>query len=374
MIKYFETTQNLNGGYDFIETEFIQNHHIAQKLKGRYINENAIVISVKGGTPCLNILDLINFIQKQTIKNIIIDFISDETYIEKFIVEQLILQLSNYNLKILTVNLVNNQFHQHKFFSNHIFQLVESFGDIIEASNRIQYYNLNTKKRLKKFLFLNHHLRTERFKIFESLYFNSHLDDGLVTFNWNLENQKFNAKLYQVSNDDLEYIKKSEAYRLLPIQLDGDVEFDTNPHNITDSIQNPVHFGPPNTNVVHYFETYFEILTEGYSNTTPFHTFVDRNNLLHYSEKIWKPLLFGNPFCFWGPENTFNELKKYYGFSFECPLYYCNVGYNLIDFNNHINNIISLPYRDLHNMYYEYKNEFMHNQQTLISIVKNIVL
>ncbi len=63
------------------------------------------------------------------------------------------------------------------------------------------------------------------------------LDEGLVSFCWNIENENFNPGHYNISNYDVEYIKNSEAYKLLPIELDGlnSKEVDTN-GNITNEI------------------------------------------------------------------------------------------------------------------------------------------
>jgi hypothetical protein len=174
--------------------------------------------------------------------------------------------------------------------------------------------------------------------------------------------------------NELEYIKNSDAYKLLPLTLDGDVDakyvFD---NNIT-HIANPVYFQPQNTNATHFYNSYFEIITEGFSSSTPVHPYADRTNILHYSEKIYKPLFFMNPFSYWGPENTLEQFSKWFGFSFECPLYHCNNGYDLNGFNTKINEFASLSYSDLHGIYYDNFEEFEHNRNTLISYLNNIHL
>jgi hypothetical protein len=171
---------------------------------------------------------------------------------------------------------------------------------------------------------------------------------------------------------DIKYIKESNAYTSLPLELDGMNDIKPNYEHVKNEIQNPVFFSPPNTNITHYFNTYFEIITEGFSSNTPYHEYVDRTNLLHYSEKIYKPILFGVPFCFWGPENTLEEFKKHFGMTFNCPLYYCNVGYDLDEFCNKINQLTNLSYLELHNLYYEYFDEIMNNQRILMSYIKNL--
>lgn len=366
MIRYFKTIHNQNG---FEEIDYCINHHF-KILK----NEDAVVLHMMEGNHNLQLDTIIEFIKLNNFKKVIIDFVSVETYVDTNIIEYLEKNIHNVKLRILSCNILNNKFSSHRFFSNHIAQLYEEFFELFDATCKIQFRILNTKKRLKKYLFLNHHLRTERFKIFESLFLNNNLDDGLVSFNWNLENENFNAQHYQVTNEDMFYINNSPAYSLIPIELDGNLNKKPNPFNITNEIQNPVHFAPPQTNVVHYYETYFEIITEGFSSSTPYHSFVDRNNLLHYSEKIWKPLFFGLPFCFWGPENTLNELKKYFDFKFDCPLYYCNEGYDLNLFCDKVNELASLSYEELHNMYYAYFKDFEHNQSVLKNYIKNLYL
>lgn len=322
-------------------------------------------------------IDLIcDLVKRINIHKVVIDFVSCESYIDVSIVRTLEQELGEFELKILTVNILNNQFKSHIFFPNHAFQLRDSFsrGDImIEANKFIQWDVLKSKKRLKKYLFLNHHMRTERFKIFESLHLNNNLEHGLVSFNWTLDNERFIPTNYDVTANDIRYIKNSPAYGLLPLTLDGDVGagyvFD---NNIT-HIANPVYFQPQNTNITHFHNTYFEIITEGFSSTTPVHPFADRTNILHYSEKIYKPLFFMNPFSYWGPENTLEQFSKWFGFSFECPLYHCNNnGYELDAFNRKVNEFASLSYSDLHSIYYDSFAEFEHNRNILINYLKNI--
>ena len=199
------------------------------------------------------------FLKKQNIENVYLDFISVESYIDVETYKRLESELTGFNLKILTANLVNNQFKSHIFFPLHAIQLLSSFSrdGFIEANKLIQWNVLKSKKRLKKYLFLNHHMRTERFKIFESLHSNNNLEHGLVSFNWTLDNERFIANQYGVTMNDLEYIKNSDAYKLLPLTLDGDVDakyvFD---NNIT-HIANPVYFQPQNTNATHFYNSYF---------------------------------------------------------------------------------------------------------------------
>jgi hypothetical protein len=314
------------------------------------------------------------FIKKQNIQNVYLDFISTESYIDVNTYKRLEAELSGFNFKILTVNILNCQFKSHIFFPLHALQLLHSFGDKIESINYIQDTNLSSKKRLKKYLFLNHHLRTERFKIFESLYNNNKLNDGLVSFCWNMEHEEFNPQWYDVNKNDIEYIKNSNAYNILPLELDGMNENKSKYFEVKNEIQNPRYFSPPNTNISHYFNIYFEIETEGFSSRTPFHPYADRSNILHYSEKIYKPILFGVPFCFWGPENTLEYFSKEFGMTFNCPLYYCNVGYDLNEFCDKVNELSNLSYLELHKLYYEYFDEIRNNQQILIRYLKNIQL
>ena len=95
----------------------------------------------------------------------------------------------------------------HIFFQVHAFQLVDRFQDLIHPIFEIQSVVLATKKRLKKYLFLNHHLRTERFKIFESLHNNDNLNDGLVSFNWTLDTDKFGLNTLSYNLVSTEEIK-----------------------------------------------------------------------------------------------------------------------------------------------------------------------
>lgn len=368
MIRYFKTENGILGT-EFVEQTQNQNYHIKIIPK-----DNVYVIHMMDNNPYPNVDSIIEFIKKYNPAKLVLDFTSVETYIENKVIEEFESKITNVELKILTVNITNNQYKSHIFFPVHAFQMVDTFENRIDTINYIQEHNLNTKKRLKKYLFLNHHLRTERFKIYESLYINNKLDDGLVSFCWNLDTKDFNAQWYSVTKNDIEYIKNSVAYKTLPLELDGMNDVEANYKLVKNEIQNPVFFSPPNTNVTHYFNVYFEIITEGFSSNTPFHQYVDRTNLLHYSEKIWKPILFGTPFCFWGPENTLAEFTKYFGMTFNCPLYYCNVGYDLDKFCNKVNELSNLSYLELHKLYYEYFDEIMNNQKILIGYIKQLTI
>jgi len=364
--RYFIYENNL-----FSEIENSLNYHIRLVPM-----DNIFVVHMMGSNPYPNVDCFIDFVETNKPNKLVIDFTSAETYVDVNVVQEFEDKLSCYgfDLKILSVNIVNNKFKSHVFFPVHAFQLIDTFDSIFEPSLWIQEWVMNTKKRLKKYLFLNHHLRTERFKIFESLYNNNKLNDGLISFCWNMENEKFNPNSYSISQNDVEYIKNSKAYTLLPIELDGMNTAKIDYNNVRNEIQNPVFFSPPNTNLSHYFNVYFEIITEGFSYTTPYHDYVDRYNLLHYSEKIYKPILFGIPFCFWGPENTLEQFSNSFGFSFKCPLYYCNNDYNLESFCEKVNELISLPYNELHKLYYDYFDEFKKNQHILYSYIKNLYI
>jgi hypothetical protein len=368
MIRYFKPEPGILG-IKFVEQSYSQNHHI--KIVPM---DNVYVIHMMSYGINIHISEIEKFVETYKPNKLIIDFTAVETYVENSIIEEYQTKIKGTELKILTVNITNNKYKCHVFFPVHVFQILDTFRDKLEPILWFQENILNTKKRLKKYLFLNHHLRTERFKIFESLYNNNKLDDGLVSFCWNMEQEGFNPQWYNVSNNDVEYIKNSNAYRLLPIELDGLNNKKTDYNNVKNEIQNPVFFSPPNTNIIHYFNVYFEIITEGYSSSTPIHEYVDRTNLLHYSEKIWKPILFGVPFCFWGPENTLEEFSKAFGFTFNCPLYYCNIGYDLKEFCDKINELSNLSYTDLHKLYYDYFNEIRNNQHILINYIKNLYI
>ena len=183
----------------FNEQPQLDNYHI--KLKE---NEDVLVIHIMDNSANPNINLIEEFIRKISINKVVIDFTSVECYVEKSVVEELETRLVSFTLRILTVNIVNNEYKSHIFFPTHAFQLLHKFDELINPVFEIQTKILATKKRLKKYLFLNHHLRTERFKIFESLYKNNNLNDGLVSFNWTLENERFVAEHYSVSKDDLE--------------------------------------------------------------------------------------------------------------------------------------------------------------------------
>ena len=362
----------MNKYFRYENREFVEYDH----LPCGYINptKECLVLSIMEDTsrPKIELIGL--FLKKQNIQNVYLDFISTESYIDVNTYKRLEEVLNGFNYKILTVNILNCQFKSHIFFPLHALQLLHSFGDKINTINYIQETNLSSKKRLKKYLFLNHHLRTERFKIFESLYDNNKLNDGLVSFCWNLEHEEFNPQWYDVNKTDTEYIKNSTAYSILPLELDGMNENKSKYFGVKNEIQNPRYFSPPNTNISHYFNIYFEIVTEGFSSRTPFHPYADRSNILHYSEKIYKPILFGVPFCFWGPENTLEYFSKEFGMTFNCPLYYCNVGYDLNEFCDKVNELSNLSYLELHKLYYEYFDEIRNNQQILIRYLKNIKL
>jgi hypothetical protein len=364
MIRYFK----FEGG-EFNEVPNSQNYYI--KIVPM---DNVYLIHMMDGNPNPNVDKIVEFAELYKPNKLIIDFTSVETYVKNSIIEQFETKITNVDLRILSVNITNNKYPSHRFFPVHAFQLVDRFESLINPIFEIQSVVLATKKRLKKYLFLNHHLRTERFKIFESLHNNDNLNDGLVSFNWTLDTHKFIPQEYSVSNTDIEYIRNSNAYNLLPIELDGNNNTPPIIQNDIVGIQNPVYFSPPNTNITHYFNVYFEIITEGFSSNTPFHPYVDRTNLLHYSEKIYKPILFGVPFCFWGPENTLEQFSKQFGMTFNCPLYYCNDGYDLNEFCDKINKLSNLSYLELHKLYYDYYDEIKNNQQILIRYLKNITI
>ena len=366
MIRYFKLDKGIMG-LEFIEQSSNQNYHAKVVPM-----DDAYVIHMMENNPYPKVNLISNFVNEYKPRKLIIDFTAVETYIENKVIEEFESKIKNVELKILTANITNNKYKSHRFFPVHAFQLIDTFQNYLETINNIHRFNLNSKKRLKKYLFLNHHLRTERFKIYESLYNNNRLEHGLVSFCWNMEHEEFNPQWYSINTNDIEYIKNSNAYKSLPLELDGLNSNKSNYFEVKNQIQNPRFFSPPNTNITHYFNTYFEIITEGFSSTTPFHTHVDRTNLLHYSEKIYKPILFGVPFCFWGPENTLEEFKKHFGMTFNCPLYYCNVGYDLNEFCNKVNELSNLSYLELHKLYYDYFDEIMNNQQILISYIKNL--
>ena len=169
--------------------EFVEYNHVPCG----FINptKECLVLSIMEDSSRPKIERIGLFIKKQNIQNVYLDFISTESYIDVNTYKRLEAELSGFNFKILTVNILNCQFKSHIFFPIHALQLLHSFGDKMQTINYIQETNLSSKKRLKKYLFLNHHLRTERFKIFESLYNNNKLDDGLVSFCWNLEHEEF---------------------------------------------------------------------------------------------------------------------------------------------------------------------------------------
>lgn len=368
MIRYFKLQRGLIG-LEFVEQSHSQNYHIKVVPM-----DDIFVIHMMDNNPYPNVSLIIEFVNQYNPKKLIIDFTAVETYIENKVIEEFESKIKNVELRILTVNITNNKYKSHRFFPVHAFQLLDTFQTNLESVLWIQSNVLNTKKRLKKYLFLNHHLRTERFKIFESIFKNDNLGEGLVSFCWNMENEKFNPQWYDVSANDIEYIKNSDAYKLLPLELDGMNNRTPDYNAVRNEIQNPVFFSPPNTNITHYFNVYFEIITEGFSSTTPYHPYVDRTNLLHYSEKIYKPILFGVPFCFWGPENTLEEFKKYFGMTFNCPLYHCNIQYDLDEFCSKVNELSKLSYEELHKLYYDYFDEIRNNQQLLINYIKNLYI
>jgi hypothetical protein len=362
--KYFRYEQG-----EFVEYNSIPNGYI------KPIGE-CIVISILENSSNPKIDLICELVKRINIHKVIIDFISSESYIDIEIVKTLENELSEFELKILTVNLLNNQFKSHIFFPLHAFQIKDAFSNngLLEANKFIQFDVLKTKKRLKKYLFLNHHIRTERFKLFESIYKNNNIKDGLVSFNWTLDHNRFEKGTYDISDNDMNYIINSDAYKLLPLELDGSNNSTPRFSNITPHIANPVYFQPQNTNITHFHNTYFEIITEGFSSKTPVHTFADRTNILHYSEKIYKPLFFMNPFCFWGPENTLEQFSKWFGFSFESKLYHCNNDYDLESFCKKINELINLSYDDIHSIYYNSFDELLQNRNILLNYLNNIKL
>ena len=145
MIRYFK----FEGG-EFNEVPNSQNYYI--KIVPM---DNVYLIHMMDGNPNPNVDKIVEFAELYKPNKLIIDFTSVETYVKNSIIEQFETKISNVDLRILSVNITNNKYTSHRFFPVHAFQLVDRFEGLINPIFEIQSVVLATKKRLKKYLFLN---------------------------------------------------------------------------------------------------------------------------------------------------------------------------------------------------------------------------
>ena len=148
MIRYFKAQKGILG-LEFVEQSRNENYHI--KIVPM---DGVFVIHIMDNNPYPNVDQIAKFVNKHNPLKLIVDFTSVETYIENKVIEEFESKISNIELRILTVNITNNQYKSHVFFPVHACQLLDTFQDRIDTINYIQERNLNTKKRLKKYLFL----------------------------------------------------------------------------------------------------------------------------------------------------------------------------------------------------------------------------
>ena len=109
---------------------------------------------------------------------------------------------------------------------------------------------------------------------------------------------------------------------------------------------------PTNFNYTLYYNAYFEILFETY-NDSVFNIEQGSETIIHLTEKLFKPLVFGFPFFAYGCTDLKKELEKKLNLNFDSFLYGFNDSYNLDEFMQKIEKVINLPFEDLHEEFYK---------------------
>ena len=315
--------------------------HSIEKCKLKFVHESKkeyTVFCIEAAGYQNTIIDynldvIANLVTALGEKHNIIDFVSTEHYVTNDTIKRLINRIpKDKNILILSSNLVGNYFKQHIFYSKFLFELqelYEVYGDIYETT----FTNIiNDKKRLYKGLFLNNRLRIDRLNALEWLLNKDLLKELLHSCN---ETPEISLNL------NTEYSKKLNITKQLPIYIDTLGTAKKGIGNYMKVTQ------PTNFNYTLYYNAYFEILFETY-NDSVFNIEQGSETIIHLTEKLFKPLVFGFPFFAYGCTDLKKELEKKLNLNFDSFLYGFNDSYNLDEFMQKIEKVINLPFEDLH--------------------------
>jgi hypothetical protein len=229
--------------------------------------------------------------------------------------------------------------------------------------NIIAFYDLNVEKyferaidnvysdnfKTHKFICLQRRPKIQRLMLFSELYKRKESgiltmgigDDGNFDIIDQLEHQFFDSKIYKK-------YKKQKLRDVLPCEFD--VNLLTN---------NPVE----DLNIEKYLDSYLHIVSETYFETN--------NNQLFFSEKIYKPIVFLQPFIVFGQPYTLKKLQdlKFKTFS----SHYIDEDYdNIVDDKerflfalSQVKKIISMTHTELHDMIKYFREILLHNHHLL---------
>lgn len=260
------------------------------------------------------------------------DTISHQTKLNYFI--------SNYDLffnKDIHLFYPASMCSQLEYLNDNDFESGKSF---LMSMNQ-QYHNL---QKPYKCAFYSKHINPIRIDIFNILKKYNVLKDSTWSFH-KLE------EYYSGERHDLnEFYKENEG--LIPYSFD--------------------YYSDDRSNLKHtYFSQwmcYFEILTESY-----FLRYLDnKNDYCPMTEKIVKPIVSGLPFIIFCPKKLREGLENI-GMTFNSPLY----GFYDISSDSeielglkHIEKQVSMPKEDLHELYFEYIEEYHRNLEMFLSFFK----
>lgn len=273
--------------------------------------------------------------------------------VEKLITEKIIhpYGLEYTNLVTLTGNFDN-------FSPNFIPNVC--FNDF---ENSISFYYSNSEKYFKraidyiysnnvkpyKFVCLQRRPKIQRLMLFSELY--KRRDCGILTMGIgdennfddidNLEYQFFDSKIYKK-------YKKQNLRNVLPYEFDVNL-----------SENNPFH----DPNIEKYLDSYLHVVSETYFKTN--------NNQLFFSEKIYKPVIFLQPFIVFGQPYTLKKLQDL-GFKTFSSHYIDEEYDNIVDDRqrflfalSQVKKIISMTHAQLHIMTKYFREILLHNHYLL---------
>lgn len=282
----------------------------------------------------------------------IIDFVSTEHYVTNDTIQNISESLEKFNILILSCNLAGNRYNTHMFYSKFLFELQEMYDAFGENIQRTFIDVLSNKKRNKKMLFLNNRLRLDRIVALEHLYKNDLLNDMIYSCNESLDNAGV------LKDTEKAQVSKFEIINKLPIHLDTIIE----PKNGIDGFM-AVSL-PTNFNYTFYYQTYIELIFETHNksvNGIP----QGKDTIIHLTEKLFKPLVFGFPFLAYGCSDLESQLTTKLNLKLNSPMYVFNENYNFYEFMDKVKDVLELPYDELHKMWYECMGDFKSNQSAL---------
>jgi hypothetical protein len=261
------------------------------------------------------------------------------------------------DIKLVVCNYCTNTFYRY----NNIHKNNLYHGSYTKSiKNRKLWENSKDKIRSKYFLCYNRLPKSHRAVTVLSLYKNSNLDKGIVSFpnygmsSWDSveeEKQYLKREHYWYFLKDDKVIEEYEKYsdgliEKLPLQLDKDFQIC---HSIT-------HF-----NINHYLDTYFTICTESHCEDRG-----ESGNALAFTEKTLKPIMNFHPFILVANAGSLEYLKRY-GFKTFSPFIdesYDNIddrGYRFLAIEKEINKLCSKPIEEIHEWYWSIEKILKHN-------------